>query len=417
MNVGDVWRGWKLSKKIGEGGSGKVYYAQNIYDRDESSCAIKIVSIPKNPDDIKSMLAEGRTIQSIRNYYKSSVDSLKREINTMKQLSDCKNIVKIYDSEVLNHEDGIGWDVIIRMEYLTPLVDYINIDRKRFNVETKLRLAVDICTALEECHKRSIIHRDIKPANIFVDRNNNFKLGDFGIARNIEKTMNNMTRIGTINYIAPEVYNGKAYGKDVDIYSLGIVLYKYFNRNRLPLVDLNREISLEDEAKAVNKRLNGVAFSSPCQADNAVAGIIMKAVSYDRSKRYDSATRMKNDILFLLNSYETEKKVTEPDSPEKGDIIINKGPHKKTDMPPNSSKEPFKKNGGITQQPPVLNGTQKKDNAGIIMIALFIVLLIIIALVVTAYVFDNVLNRSIEYYYYDDPIYYMSFLKSFISIV
>ena len=87
-------------------------------------------------------------------------------------------------------------------------------------------MGVDICKALELYQKYNIIHRDIKPENIFVSDNGDFKLGDFGIARTIEKTMSDLSKKGTYNYMAPEVYQGGEYGFSVDLYSLGIVLYR-----------------------------------------------------------------------------------------------------------------------------------------------------------------------------------------------
>lgn len=68
------------------------------------------------------------------------------------------------------------------------------------------------------CKKHNIIHRDIKPANIFASGNGDYKLGDFGIAKTIEQTSGG-TKIGTYDYMAPEVYHDQPYGNTADIYS------------------------------------------------------------------------------------------------------------------------------------------------------------------------------------------------------
>lgn len=71
------------------------------------------------------------------------------------------------------------------------------------------KLGKDICIALEECEKRKILHRDIKPENIFIDSDGNFKIGDFGVARQLENISTTMSQKGTYNYMAPEVVSKK----------------------------------------------------------------------------------------------------------------------------------------------------------------------------------------------------------------
>lgn len=121
-----------------------------------------------------------------------------------------------------------------------------------------IRLGIDLCKALEYCQCQNIIHRDIKPENIFVSRFGEFKLGDFGIARELERTMSGLSKKGTYSYMAPEMYKGEAYDSRVDIYSLGIVLYKLRNHNRLPFISLEKQlITYRDKENALNKRMAG----------------------------------------------------------------------------------------------------------------------------------------------------------------
>lgn len=110
------------------------------------------------------------------------------------------NIVGYEDYAVIEHKDSIGWDIVIRMELLTDLPSYIR--NNSFCVNDIVKLATDVCSALEVCHEQKIIHRDIKPDNIFVSGNGDFKLGDFGVARTIEKTVSGLSKKGTYTYIA-----------------------------------------------------------------------------------------------------------------------------------------------------------------------------------------------------------------------
>ena len=85
----------------------------------------------------------------------------------------------------------------------------------------------DILTALEFCHAQHLIHRDIKPSNIFVTPFGEYKLGDFGISREVERTNATLSQKGTKSYMAPEMILGEKYGKDVDLYALGLPCMSY----------------------------------------------------------------------------------------------------------------------------------------------------------------------------------------------
>lgn len=109
-----------------------------------------------------------------------------------------------------------------------------------------------------------IIHRDIKPENIFIAANGDYKIGDFGVAKTIEKTKMGLSRKGTYMYMAPEIYSSRPYGPTVDIYSLGIVMYKLLNENRLPfLPEYPKPIAPIDKEEALHMRLKGTDIPEP----------------------------------------------------------------------------------------------------------------------------------------------------------
>ena len=95
------------------------------------------------------------------------------------------HIVSVEDYKVMEYLDEIGWDIFIRMEYLTSFMEYYA--GKNLTEKEVMKLGIDLCRSLEYCGQLHIIHRDIKPENIFVSRFGDFKLGDFGIARELEK--------------------------------------------------------------------------------------------------------------------------------------------------------------------------------------------------------------------------------------
>ena len=182
------------------------------------------------------------------------------------------------------------------MELLTPLMKAISAN---ISEETVVKLGKDICKALVLCKKHEIIHRDIKPQNIFISFNGDYKLGDFGIAKTMEKTMGG-TKIGTYKYMAPEVYNNQPYGSSADIYSLGLVLYWLLNDRRMPFLPLppaKLKAGMEEEAR--QRRLMGETLPAPVHGSVELKRIVLKACAFDQKKRYSSAAQMLEDLNAL----------------------------------------------------------------------------------------------------------------------
>ena len=160
-----------------------------------------------------------------------------------------------------------------------------------------IQLGIDLCRALELCQKYNIIHRDIKPENIFVSDNGDFKLGDFGIARTIERTMSGLSKKGTYNYMAPEIYRGSEYGFSVDIYSLGIVLYRLLNNNRAPFLPQPPEpITYTQRETALAKRMGGEELPPPVNGRGRLGEIVLKACAFDPKARYSSPVQMRQEL-------------------------------------------------------------------------------------------------------------------------
>ncbi len=301
MNINQVWPEWNEDCVLGEGSFGKVYRARrNEYGRTFYS-AIKVLTVPKNQQEIKYARSQGMNDKEIYDYFRSIVDNLLNEITLMDNLKGAQNIVSIEDYKIIEHEGEIGWDIFIRMELLTPFDSFVS--NPEFSQKDVIRLGIDICTALEVCEKNYIIHRDIKPDNIFISKFGEYKLGDFGIARKLEATQANLSRKGTLNYMAPEVYKSEQYGSNVDIYSLGLVLYTLLNNNRVAfLPPYPQPITYKDNEVALSNRLSGQPLEPPCNAGASLSNVLLKACEYYPENRYQSATEFKNALISEWNN-------------------------------------------------------------------------------------------------------------------
>ena len=293
-----VWPEWKLVEKIGEGSFGKVYKAKRTERGRSFYSAIKIISIPGNKGELDSVRSEMNDEQSTREYFRNLVEDCVQEIYTMEHFCGNSHVVSFEDFKIVEYLDEIGWDISIRMEYLTSFMDYCT--GKELTEKEVIKLGCDLAMALIYCRKMNIIHRDVKPENIFVSRFGDFKLGDFGIAREQARTMSNMSKKGTYSYMAPEIYKGEKYDSSIDIYSLGIVLYKLMNQNRLPFLSLDKQlITYRDKENALARRMAGEKMPAPSKASAAFSHIILKACAFDPKKRYRRPEDMLRDLESL----------------------------------------------------------------------------------------------------------------------
>ena len=290
-----AWPEWKIIEKIGEGSFGKVYKAQRTERGKSFYSAIKIINIPGSQSELNSVRSETGDDQAARQYFQNLVVECIQEISTMEYFRGNSYIVSVEDFKVMEYLDAIGWEISIRMEYLTSFMDCCA--EKQLTENEVIQLGLDLSKALEYCRKLNIIHRDIKPENIFVSRFGDFKLGDFGIARELERTMSGFSKKGTYSYMAPEMYKGEKYDSGVDIYSLGIVLYKLMNHNRLPFMNLEKQfITYRDKENALTRRMSGEQMEPPAEAGGLFAQIILKACAFDPAKRYQTPEEFYRDL-------------------------------------------------------------------------------------------------------------------------
>lgn len=360
--------GWEIVREIGTGSYGKVYEIkkENSFAATENS-ALKVISIPPKNLDIQSYSEEmGLDEESFSAMVRNQMESITKEFSLMSQLKGNSNIVSYEDHSVVEHKGEPGWDIYIRMELLTPLTDYLRNNSEIGNSVDEsfvVKLGTDICKALTVCENHHIVHRDIKPQNIFINKDGNFKLGDFGIAKNAENVTIG-TRTGTFNYMAPEVYNNKPYGSSVDIYSLGLVMYWLLNERRAPFLPLFPAVpTTSDFDTALTRRIRGDEIPAPKNGSETIKKIVLKAIQYDPKKRYLSATEMLKD---LTDNYENGIQKAKPEK------------QKKT-LKKSKSEKALSNNADSKIQ---AQGKDKKKSKKIIILALVAVLVISLVVIV-----------------------------------
>jgi len=208
--VGQTVGHYRVLRKLGEGGMGEVYLAEDLSLK--RNVALKFLPQYLHQDQVarKRFLREAQSAAAI----------------------DHPFICNIY--EVSQTEDGQDYIV---MEYVEGQTLQEKLTRGQLPLKEALRIGMEISEALEEAHKKGVVHRDLKPANIMLTAGGHVKVMDFGLAKKLvdeggteQDITAALTRegatLGTLAYMSPEQVRGKAVDTRSDIFSFGIVLYE-----------------------------------------------------------------------------------------------------------------------------------------------------------------------------------------------
>lgn len=196
---------YRVVRLIGNGGMAAVYLAEDCF-RDNVPIAIKVLH--------KDLIQD-----------KAYVQRFIREVQIMERI-DHPNVVKTFD---ICAEDGL---VFFTMECVEGKSLHEILNERSYSSTELASIICDICHGLGAIHSAGIVHRDLKPGNILIDKNGQIKIIDFGVAREESSRLTRKDqKVGSICYIAPELWLGKTPTPAADLYSLGIMLYEIVTGN------------------------------------------------------------------------------------------------------------------------------------------------------------------------------------------
>lgn len=282
------WPNWNIGSLLGKGTQGSVYKITKIENDYTYESALKIITLDKSSFHNKNNLD----------------DYLTNEIRTLYKLKGYSSIINYEDHIIVNIPEENFVHILIRMEYLNTFKNYLG--SRAFSINELVNMSLDICSALSLCHKQNIIHRDVKESNIFVNVNNTFKLGDFGISKLVQNSSLEYTSIGTPMYVAPEVLSDSTYDERADIYSLAMLIYKFLNNGKYPFE--YDENSGNSQQKAFLTRVSGKEIPPPYTNNKFLTKIILKALSFKKESRHSNIDEFKKDLILCLNKIEPQFK-------------------------------------------------------------------------------------------------------------
>jgi serine/threonine protein kinase len=288
---------YRIVSKIGEGGMGEVYLAQDT--KLDRKVALKILpaDVAAHPDRMKRFVQEARAASSLNH----------------------PNIITIHEIG----ETASGY--FIGTEFIDGETLRERMSRGGVELSDTLDIVLQVASALTAAHGAGIVHRDIKPENIMLRRDGIVKVLDFGLAKLVEQTpldaeaetrMQVQTQagviLGTAAFMSPEQARGQEVDARSDIWSLGCVLYEMLTRQQPFRGDTTTDVL----ANIIHREPPSILIRCP-DAPAELERIIIRAVCKNKAERYQTANELLADLKQLQKRLEFEAELERSSSPDK----------------------------------------------------------------------------------------------------
>ena len=279
--IGETILHYKIMKKLGEGGMGVVYLAEDT--KLKRQVAIKFLPrhISVNEEERKRFEIEAQASASLNHPNIATIYSIEEYDNQM--------------FIVMEYIEGRSLEDIVKLHHNAslPLDDIVN-------------YAIQIAEGLKTAHNKGVIHRDIKSSNILVTNDGNVKIMDFGLAKltGQEKITKANTAVGTVAYMSPEQAQGKEVTYKTDIWSLGVVLYEMLT-GQLPFKGDYEQAILYLILNENPESISTLRARVPGELEKKINKTLVK----DPEKRFDSMTALLDELYALNPQFKAKKKL------------------------------------------------------------------------------------------------------------
>lgn len=247
---------------------------------------VKIISVPASQTKMDALLLTGaysdRT--SALSYFKSLAIGIADEKKILDSLAQLEGFVPFEDCQIVPMDDDSGYDVYLLSPYRRTLER--KMAKKPMTQLAAVNLGLDICAALAGARRSGYMCIDLKPSNIFVEGDNEYKIGDLGFIKLSSLKYASVPDMYRSCYTAPEAEDAFAALNDtMDIYSIGLILYQIFNGGILPFSGTCAP---------------GEEFPAPALADSEMAEIILKACNPNPAQRWSDPALMGQALVSYM---------------------------------------------------------------------------------------------------------------------
>ena len=296
--------GFRLLGRLGRGGSGTVYLAEQVRPEFTRTVALKIVDRAGDPETARRVEDERRILAQLEH----------------------RGIARLYDAGLTP-----SGQPFIAMERVDGLPISEHCERKGLAIDERLRLFLEVLEAVDHAHRSGVVHRDLKPGNILVAADGQAKLLDFGIARFVapsgeEEETRTLHRAMTPAYASPEQVLGQRVTAASDIYSLGVVLYELLAGTLPYRLDGTRFETYEDAVRGQDPDPPSTAITRRTQTTAGTGGrtaidrrrralrgdldaVVLRALRKEPAARYRSVRELAREVQRVLAGEPVEARV------------------------------------------------------------------------------------------------------------
>ena len=287
--------------------NGRTNYTLRKKDSEERY-TLNRISVPASDSQVRALILSGAypSEEAVHEYYGKVVADISQELEKGKMLaaSGCYSAPIGYQSVV--KEEGIGYDVYILYPQYVPLS--VLLSENAISNLRAINLGIDLCDAACACRDAGYLFENINPENIFLTKKGSFLVGGLGLVslEDLRYACVPEEYIGA--YSAPELSDITApLNLTVDLYSIGMVLYRVYNGNHGPFEDENTGEGMADKLRMTGKQL-----PTPLFADYELASIILKACSFTQEDRYQSPEQFKQALILYMQRNEVSDSLIVP---------------------------------------------------------------------------------------------------------
>lgn len=269
---------------------------------------LKRMSVPASDNQINALILSGAypDESSVNEYYSRVVEDIKAELAVGKKLAASGSFSGAIDYQVERKESGVGFDVYILYPLYVPLNDLLA--KGALTNLRAINLGLDMCDAISACREAGYLFGNIKPENIFFMQSGKFLLGDLGLVtlQDLKYACLPEEYIG--KYSAPELSDfSSSPNTTVDLYSLGMVLFRIYNGNHGPFEDEETSENMADRL-----RLSGKPIPTPIYADYELASIILRACAFKPEDRFQTPEEFKQTLMLYMQRNEVSDSLIVP---------------------------------------------------------------------------------------------------------